>query len=116
MTFKYFKLEEFVCKETGDNEISPDFVHALDKLREVCGFAFKINSGYRSPLHSVEVKKKKAKPGMHTEGIAADIAVVGGYQRYLLVQKAIELGFNGIGVAKTYIHVDTRPTSMLWVY
>ena len=28
--FKYFTLEEFACQETGENEISEEFVHALD--------------------------------------------------------------------------------------
>jgi|TARA_B110000438_G_scaffold10199_2_gene10358 uncharacterized protein YcbK (DUF882 family) len=113
--FKYFKLDEFDCQETGDNEISEDFVHELDKLREACGFSFKITSGYRSREHSVE--KRKQNPGTHAQGIAADIAVQGGAQRMLLVKNALELGFTGIGVARTFIHVDIRETTpVLWCY
>jgi len=113
--FKYFKLDEFDCQETGDNEISEDFVHELDKLREACGFSFRITSGYRSKEHSIE--KRKTSPGTHAQGIAADIAVSGGAQRMLLVQKALELGFTGVGVAKTFIHVDIRETTpVLWCY
>jgi hypothetical protein len=27
------------------------------------------------------------------------------------------LGFNGIGVAKTFVHVDTRPSTLvMWTY
>jgi len=113
--FKYFKLDEFDCQETGDNEILEDFVHELDKLREACGFSFRITSGYRSKEHSIE--KRKTSPGTHAQGIAADIAVSGGAQRMLLVQKALELGFTGVGVAKTFIHVDIRETTpVLWCY
>ena len=115
MTFKYFTRDEFKCSETGNNEIQDEFVHALDKLREECGFPFKITSGYRYPTHSAEADKEK--PGQHTFGIAADIAVEGGAQRFLIVSKALELGFSGIGVAKSFVHVDTRTTNpMLWCY
>ncbi len=115
MSFKYFSRDEFKCSETGNNEIQDEFIHALDKLRESCGFPFAITSGYRDPSHSVEAKKEKA--GQHTLGIAADIAVSGGSQRFIIVSKALELGFSGIGVARTFVHVDTRTTQpMLWCY
>ena len=113
--FKYFKIEEFDCQETGENYMQDEFIHALDSLREACGFSFTITSGYRSPKHSIEAKK--AAPGMHSKGIAADIRVSGGAQRFLLAKKAFELGFSGIGVAKTFVHVDTRNTvPVLWIY
>ena len=114
--FKYFTLEEFACQETGENEISEEFVHALDALRHEAGFPFVITSGYRSPRHSLEAKKPNG-GGQHTTGRAADIAVSGGVQRYLLVAAAIELGFSGIGVAKGFVHVDTRTTTpVIWGY
>jgi len=28
--FKYFKLEDFDCQETGNNEMEEAFIHALD--------------------------------------------------------------------------------------
>ena len=113
--FKYFSIDEFNCQETDENAMSENFIHKLDDLREVCAFPFKITSGYRSFDHSIE--KRKAKPGTHSQGIAADIAVSGGGQRMVLVQKALLLGFTGIGVAKTFIHVDTRDTTpVLWCY
>lgn len=113
--FKYFKLVEFECQETGENEISKEFVHELDKLREACGFSFRITSGYRSKDHSIESRKQT--PGAHARGIAADIAVQGGAQRMLLVKKALEMGFTGVGVASTFVHVDIRDTTpVLWCY
>ena len=89
MSFKYFSRDEFKCSETGNNEIQDEFIHALDKLRESCGFPFAITSGYRDPSHSVEAKKEKA--GQHTLGIAADIAVSGG--DLLLCPRLWSLGF-----------------------
>lgn len=113
--FKYFKLSDFNCQETGENEMDLDFVMALDELRHECGFPFIVTSGYRSSRHSIEAKKEK--PGMHSYGIAADIAVSSGVERMIIVQKAIEHGFDGIGVAKSFVHVDKRQsTPVMWVY
>lgn len=115
MNLKYFKVEDFNCQETGENKMCPDFLQKLDALREVCGFPFIITSGYRSPNHSIEAKK--VKPGTHSQGIAADIKVVGGAQRMAIIRNASIMGFNGIGVAKGFVHVDTRETTpVAWKY
>ena len=117
MKLRYFKndLSEFACKETGNNLIQESFVHALDDLRDVCGFPFVITSGYRDPTHSAEINKSQ--PGQHCLGIAADIAVSGGAQRFIIVKHALRMGFRGIGTAKTFVHVDLRETTpMHWSY
>ena len=114
--FRYFKMGDFDCQETGENEMSEEYVHRLDDLREACGFPFYITSGYRSPEHSVE-KSKPNGGGTHTQGIAADVRVRGGIQRMTVVKNAIALGFKGIGVAKTFVHIDDRVTApVLWSY
>tara|TARA_R110002167_G_scaffold76209_2_gene212394 strand:+ start:476 stop:832 length:357 start_codon:yes stop_codon:yes gene_type:complete len=117
--FKYFKLEDFNCQETGENEMSRDFIHKLDELREACGFPFIITSGYRSPSHSLEKRKEKA--GKHAEGIAADIRTSNGNERYKIVAEAIKMGFTGIGIAGSFIHVDSRvcgadKAPVMWCY
>jgi uncharacterized protein YcbK (DUF882 family) len=115
MDFRYFTVEEFACSETGENDIRWDFVSALDDLRGVCGFPFSITSGFRSHKHSIEARK--AQPGQHTLGNAADIAVSNGIERYAIVSNAVKLGFKGIGVARTFIHVDTRESdAVIWTY
>ena len=113
--FKYFDINEFACHETGENQIKDELVHCLDMLRERCGFPFVITSGYRSERHPIEAEK--AKPGTHTQGIAADIKVADGVQRLAIVANAIDLGFSGIGVAKHFVHVDIRGTTpVMWAY
>jgi len=117
--FNYFKIEDFNCQETGENEMSEEFIHKLDKLREACGFPFIITSGYRSKSHSIE--KRKAKAGTHAQGIASDIRARNGNERYKIVEQAINLGFTGIGIANGFIHVDTRVLSdnkepVMWCY
>lgn len=115
---KYFDISEFDCKHTGRNEMQKHFLQALDELRKRCGFPFKVTSGYRDPSHPVEARKER--PGTHTEGIAADIAVADGIQRRKIVEEAIKMGFGGIGVAKTFVHVDARlhleNPMVMWTY
>lgn len=113
-TYKYFNVSEFDCQHTGDNMMSPGFIMKLDRLREVCGFPFVITSGYRSPKHPIEAAKSS--PGTHTMGIAADIAIRGGWQRFKLVDEALAAGFTGIGVGEDFIHLDTRQFPMMWIY
>ena len=112
---RYFKESDFDCQETGNNEMSDEFLWAIDSLRHVCGFPFIITSGYRDPSHSIEARK--AKPGTHAQGIAADIKINTGNEAYEIIKHAQSMGFNGIGVAKTFIHVDTRDTMpVIWCY
>tara|TARA_A200000159_G_scaffold30394_1_gene27008 strand:- start:107 stop:451 length:345 start_codon:yes stop_codon:yes gene_type:complete len=113
--FKYFKRDEFDCQVTGNNEMKDEFIHKLDELRSACGFSFHITSGYRDPSHPIEARKEKA--GTHAQGIAADIMALNGADRYVIVREAMRLGFTGIGVAKTFIHVDIRETTpVVWEY
>lgn len=113
--YKYFDILEFDCQETGENEMLPEFIHSLDELREKCGFPFTITSGYRSERHSIEAAKQA--PGTHAQGIAADIAVVNGSQRRSIIKHALDLGFGGIGVAKTFVHLDIRTQEpVIWAY
>ncbi len=112
---RYFNRSDFDCQETGNNEMSDDFLVKLDELRHMCGFPFIITSGYRDPSHSIEARKSN--PGTHARGIACDIKVSNGSQSYDIIKNAQSMGFNGIGVAKTFIHVDTRDTTpVVWCY
>ena len=115
MQLQYFDIKEFDCQETGNNEMRPFFLEKLDELRHACDFPFTITSGYRDPGHSIE--KAKSTPGTHARGIAADIYIGSGVEGYKIVKEAMRLGFTGIGVAKTFIHVDTRSTRpVIWSY
>lgn len=112
---KYFDISEFDCKHTGKNKMDPLFLSRLDSLRDICNFPFVITSGYRDLSHPVETVKSKG--GTHTQGIAADIAVNFGSQRYTIVREAMKLGFTGIGIADSFIHVDLRKTTpVVWAY
>ena len=116
MKLKFFTIDEFNCQETGENRMEPEFLVKLDALREACKFPFIITSGFRHPTkHPIEASKKV--PGTHSQGIACDIRAVVGSERYEIVKCAMNLGFTGIGIAKTFVHVDTRGTTpVMWLY
>ena len=94
--------------------MQPAFLERLQELRNRFGKPMVITSGYRSPLHSIEVRKRE--PGTHAQGIACDIAIKG-QDRYRFIKIAFELGFTGIGVDKHFIHLDIRKSSFaVWSY
>jgi len=115
MALQHFKIEEFNCSHTNKNEMDVTFLSRLDELREVCGIPFKITSGYRDAMHPAE--RNKEKPGKHNEGIAADIYAPDGITKRTIITNALNLGFSGIGVGKTFIHLDTRTGyPIVWGY
>jgi len=120
MKFKYFRLEEFACTHTGTggDNMDPEFLARLDELREICGFPFRITSGWRDATHPAEARKSEPGTGTHCQGIAADIAVTNSVDRLTLVREALKMDcWNGIGVGDGFIHLDTRKTTpVMWTY
>lgn len=114
-----FSAREFNCKHTGRNRMEPNFMARLQALRAEYGKPMVVTSGYRDPSHPVEARK--ARPGTHALGRAVDIAC-NGADAYQLMRLAMKHGFTGIGVAKTFVHLDdcqpadgfSRP--FVWVY
>lgn len=117
---KYFKAVELrckcpKCKQQKPNQVDRNALARLDELRNRVNRPLALTSAYRCPEHPEEAKKAQA--GQHAKGTAFDISVADGAQRMQIVKTAIELGFNGIGIAKSFVHVDTRTsTPVIWTY
>jgi len=119
VSLKYFSYEEFASPDVphSGEYMDADFLSMLDSAREISGIPFKINSGYRTIEHNYEVGGKPN--SSHIVGKAADIAVKGSRQRWVITQALIQAGFNRIGIAKTFIHVDsddTKDPDVIWTY
>lgn len=115
-----FSEQEFACSETGECNMRKTFMDKLQALRNDYGKPMTITSGYRSPKHSIEVSK--ASPGVHTRGLAVDIAC-NGQQAYEILKLAYKHGFKGIGVSQKgsarFVHLDTwtgSPRPNMWSY
>ena len=118
-----FTKAEFDCKHSGKNEMQHSFMAKLQALRTAYGKPLRITSGYRDATHPIEARK--AKPGAHATGLAADIGVSHA-DAHELLRIAFELGFSGIGVKQKgsgrFIHLDTieanqnQPRPHVWSY
>jgi len=100
----FFKEYELKCPCCGENETSDRMYMMLDKLRGEYGKPLFVDSGYRCPKHNKKIKG--APNSAHMTGEAADIRVTGAIRRRKLVDIAVKLGFNGIGIYDKHIHVD----------
>ena len=118
MNLKYFSLDEFNCPSLPDSgkNMDSEFLSKLEHSRELAGIPFKITSGFRTESHNKSVGG--VTNSSHLSGVAADIAVGSGNERYVILNALIRAGFKRIGVAKTFIHADTdfkKPNSV-WTY
>ncbi len=111
---KYFNDEEMACPCCGDIKMDERFLEMLLKFRIAWAKPMHVNSAYRCLKHNAEVG---GSPGSkHTIGEAIDISVVGS-ERFAFIKLAIKTGFGGIGIARTFVHLDSRKKPFaLWTY
>lgn len=109
---KNFKLREFACKD-GSNlvKLDSELLDKLQKLRTRINKPIIITSGYRTPEHNKKVGG--ASNSQHLYGKAVDIKVNGMTPSQLKVH-AEKIGFKGIGLYKTFLHVDVRKNVARW--
>ncbi len=113
----YFKLKNFACPCCGKNEMEESFLRRLDAAREAAGVPFKVNSGFRCTKHNKLVGGKSN--SSHLYGLAADIKVIASRKRSKVLAALFMIGFDRIGIAKTFIHADsdeTKPREVIWLY
>ena len=124
MNYTYFSLSEFASPDLPDSGVNMDseFLTKLDNARAIANIRFQITSGYRTKEYNEDLRKRgyKASPdSAHLTGHAADIAATSGKERWTIVNALIRSGFNRIGIAKSFIHVDddpSKPTNVIWTY
>ena len=77
---------------------------------------FVINSAYRSPEHAESIKNPTSS---HIKGLAVDIKATDSRTRYKVLNALMHVGFNRIGIADTFIHVDDdkdKSQQVIWTY
>ena len=105
---KYFKEIEY--------KMDKHFLAKLDKSREYAKMPFVINSAYRSPDHPESIKNPSSS---HIKGLAVDIRTSDSRARYKVLNALMHVGFNRIGIADTFIHVDDdyeKSSNVIWTY
>ncbi len=114
----HFSMAELACRCggrfcAGMYHHDPAFLDALERMRATVGRPLVINSGHRCAQWNAAVGG--APMSMHKVAIAADISVVG-HGRGRLLRAARAAGFTGIGLARSFIHVDLRAQPAGWIY
>lgn len=122
---KYFTRSEFDSpdKPGSGSLMSETILEMLDDVRGKFGKPIVINSGYRTEEHNAKVggkpKTKTSKGSSHMYGLAVDIKCTNSTDRFHLIYLLQETGFQRIGVAKTFIHVDIdfeKSQEVIWTY
>lgn len=110
-----FTKAEMECKCGCGFVPSADFMGALQDLRDRWGKSMKITSAARCPKHNATVGG--VADSKHMKGIAVDVAL-DSVDRWAFVKLAMEQGWQGIGIAASFIHIDRRPPveSRIWHY
>ena len=107
---KNFTVDEMQCPCCGECEMDEVFMQALQAIRELCGFGFKVNSAYRCIKYNAKVSKNTK--GQHTTGQAVDISITNRYKRHAILKEAIlNTYFKDIAIAKTFINLGEGNTS-----
>lgn len=114
----YFKESEFArcspsCKMSDCDE---EALKRLDAMRDYCAMPIKLNCAYRSPEY--DKARNRTGDSAHCKGKAFDIAVKNGNDRFKYIEAALACGFNRIGVAGHFLHIDcdySKPVSV-WLY
>ena len=109
-----FSKAEFACKcgcgfGLEDGDVSAELVILLENIRSDVGGPVRLNSGCRCETHNRNEGGAVHSP--HKLGEAADIQVEGGRHRFIVQYAAHIHGAEGVGTAKTFIHVDTHHSS-----
>lgn len=108
-----FTVAEFACKDGSDMIlIDTMLVYYLQKIREHFGKVVRINSAYRTSTYNAQVGG--ASESQHMQGAAADI-VIDEVTPEQVAQYADQLGMGGVGIYKTFTHVDVRSIKARWV-
>jgi len=114
----YFKSEEFACKcNCGFNEIDGELVSILDIIREVLGKPLVIKSGCRCPTWNMI--QGGTIDSDHLKGRAVDVKALDSHTRFIILNHALFLGLNRIGVAPAYIHLGRNADNVqevFWLY
>ena len=123
--YKNFDSSEFDSpdlKGSGEN-MKDEFMQLLQEARTIAEIPFRITSGFRTQFYHDELGRRGYKTSKsrsaHQDGYAADISCTDTKSRWLIINSLLLAGFNRIGIANNFIHVDNHPDktqNRIWTY
>ena len=108
----HFRLIEAASKDGADLVlVCPALVDGLEALRERIGRPLHVNSWFRTVEHNARIGG--ARDSQHVRGLAADVTARGVLPGDVATL-AEELGFGGVGIYASFVHVDVGPAGRRW--
>lgn len=99
-------IGQYGYRSTDPWVIDYDLIVGLDTMRKLLGRSISVQSGYRPAYYNSQLAGS-ASDSQHIRGKAADIST-SGVEYATLAGLALLVGFRGIGVYSSHLHVDTR--------
>ena len=102
--YHYFSEKDFkkCSPPCSMQDMNDSFLKKLDEARLRADIPFVLTSAYRTYGHE-----------------AVDIRATSSMERFKIIKALIEVGFNRIGIGKTFIHVDDdtdKPKNVMFHY
>ncbi len=121
---RYFNYTEFDSPDElgSGKQMSEEILEMLDLARAKFDKPIKITSGFRTEAYNKDLKArgyKASSKSSHLKGLAVDIHCNNSKDRFELVDILLDVGFNRIGIANTFIHADIdedKPSHVIWTY
>lgn len=123
--YKNFSSSEFDSPDlvgSGEN-MKDEFMELLQESRTIADIPFRITSGFRTQAYHDDLGRRGYKTSKtrsaHQDGYAADISCKDTKTRWLIINSLLLAGFNRIGIAQNFIHVDNHPDkkqNRIWTY
>tara|TARA_Y100000385_G_C12560262_1_gene411803 strand:+ start:132 stop:500 length:369 start_codon:yes stop_codon:yes gene_type:complete len=121
---RYFNYTEFDSPDElgSGKQMSEKILEMLDLARAKFDKPIKITSGFRTEAYNKDLKArgyKASSKSSHLKGLAVDIHCNNSKDRFELVDILLDVGFNRIGIANTFIHADIdedKPSHVIWTY
>lgn len=114
----HFNSAEFACHcGCGQDTVDPKLIDTLELIRATLNQPIKILSGRRCKKHNTAVGG--AKNSQHLLGKAADIQIDGIsphdlYYKIVRLHNTGQAHIGGLGLYKTFVHVDVRNSIARW--
>jgi uncharacterized protein YcbK (DUF882 family) len=118
---RYFDPAEFECGcglcGLGYHHMDEGLLKRIDNARHAAAVPFTITSAVRCDHHNELVGGSDT--SSHLSGLAVDIAATNSANRMKIIYGLMAAGFNRIGIAGDFIHVDvdhSKSSGVMWLY
>jgi len=119
---KHFSYHEFGCKcgkacgLADGKRTDPSLLLVLEMIRSAIGRPVTVTSGNRCPTWNKKVSGSEKSYHLEAQGCkAADLLITLSFERAIATKVALEMGAT-LGMNESFLHVDVREMSRIFLY